>query len=65
MGPTLLAGGPGKGVWKKHYDGRKAVNLGISGDRTQHVLWRLDHGNIDGISPKVAVIMIGTNNSNG
>lgn len=57
--------GPGKKVWEKHYGGRKAVNLGISGDRTQHVLWRLDHGNIDGISPKVAVIMIGTNNSNG
>jgi beta-glucosidase len=38
--------------------------MGFSGDRTQHVLWRLDNGNIDGISPKVAVIMIGTNNSN-
>ena len=57
--------GAGKQVWEKHYGGRKAVNLGISGDRTQHVLWRIDHGNIDGISPKVAVIMIGTNNSNG
>jgi len=39
--------------------------MGFSGDRTQHVLWRLDNGNIEGISPKVAVIMIGTNNSNG
>ncbi len=57
--------GPGKTVWEKHYAGRKAVNLGISGDRTEHVLWRLDNGNIDGISPKLAVIMIGTNNSNG
>lgn len=56
---------PGKAVWEEHYAGRKAVNLGISGDRTQHVLWRLDNGNIDGISPKLAVIMIGTNNSNG
>lgn len=52
----------GKDVWEKYYGKRNAVNLGISGDRTQHVLWRLDHGNIDGISPKVAVIMIGTNN---
>lgn len=55
----------GKEVWQKYYRHRKAVNLGFSGDRTQHVLWRLDNGNIDGISPKVAVIMIGTNNSNG
>lgn len=54
----------GKDVWAKHYAPRNAVNLGIGGDRTQHVLWRLDHGNIDGISPKLAVLMIGTNNSN-
>ena len=37
-------------------------DLGIGGDRTQHVLWRLENGNIDGISPKLAVLMIGTNN---
>jgi lysophospholipase L1-like esterase len=58
-------GGPGRDVWAEYYSDRNAVNLGISGDRTQHVLWRLDNGNIDGIRPKVAVIMIGTNNSNG
>jgi len=52
----------GKEVWQNYYGHRKAVNLGIGGDRTQHVLWRLDNGNIDGISPKVAVVMIGTNN---
>ena len=55
--------GAGKAAWQKHYDKRNAVNLGISGDRTQHVLWRLDNGNIKNISPKLAVIMIGTNNS--
>ncbi len=52
-------------MWAKYYAPRKAVNLGFSGDRTQHVLWRLENGEIDGISPKLAVIMIGTNNSNG
>ncbi len=57
--------GGGKEMWAKYYAPRKAVNLGFSGDRTQHVLWRLEHGEIDGISPKLAVIMIGTNNSNG
>jgi lysophospholipase L1-like esterase len=52
----------GADVWKKHYEDRKAINLGISGDRTEHVLWRLDNGNLEGITPKVAVVMIGTNN---
>lgn len=51
-------------VWKKSYGHRKAMNAGIGGDRTQHVLWRLDHGNIDGLKPKLVVLMIGTNNSN-
>lgn len=55
--------GGGKATWEKFYTKRNAVNLGISGDRTQHVLWRLDNGNIEGISPKLAVIMIGTNNA--
>ncbi len=50
-------------IWKEFYGKRNAVNLGIGGDQTQHVLWRLDHGNIQGISPKLAVIMIGTNNA--
>ena len=52
----------GKEVWDKHYAPRNAVNLAISGDRTEHVLWRLENGNIDGSSPKLAVLMIGTNN---
>jgi beta-glucosidase len=53
----------GRSVWEKFYGSRKAVNMGISGDRTQHVLWRLDYGNFDLIKPKLAVLMIGTNNS--
>jgi lysophospholipase L1-like esterase len=67
IGDSITQGweGEGKDVWAKYYGKRNAVNLGIGGDRTQHVLWRLDHGNIDGIAPKLAVLMIGTNNSNG
>lgn len=52
----------GREVWAEHYAKRRAANLGISGDRTEHVLWRLENGNLDGLSPKLAVVMIGTNN---
>ena len=67
VGDSITQGweGNGKEVWQSYYGDRRAVNLGFSGDRTQHVLWRFDNGNIDGISPKAAVVMIGTNNSNG
>jgi beta-glucosidase len=53
----------GKAVWDDYYGDRKAVNMGFRGDRTQNVLWRLDNGELKGISPKVAVILIGTNNT--
>ena len=53
----------GKNVWEREFAPLHAANFGISGDRTQHVLWRLDHGEVDGIDPKVVVLMIGTNNT--
>ena len=64
IGDSITHGweGSGRKVWDEYYGDRNAVNLGIGGDRTQHVLWRLENGNIDGISPKLAVLMIGTNN---
>jgi lysophospholipase L1-like esterase len=53
----------GSNVWHKFYAPRHAANFGIGGDRTQHVLWRIQHGELEGLSPKVTVLMIGTNNS--
>ncbi|MHC4119113.1 MAG: GDSL-type esterase/lipase family protein [Planctomycetota bacterium] len=67
IGDSITHGweGGGKKYWENYYAPRNAVNMGFSGDRTQHVLWRLEHGHLEGISPKLAVLMIGTNNSNG
>ncbi|MGE3309923.1 MAG: GDSL-type esterase/lipase family protein [Limisphaerales bacterium] len=67
IGDSITQGweGAGRDVWAARYASRNAINLGIGGDRTQHVLWRLDNGNLEGLKPKAAVVMIGTNNSNG
>jgi lysophospholipase L1-like esterase len=50
-----------RGVWRRYYADRYALNLGFSGDGTRHLLWRIIHGEIAGIAPKVAVVLIGTN----
>lgn len=62
--------GAGKETWQQVWVPRHAICLGISGDRTQHVLWRLDHGLADALASdrndvRACVVMIGTNNSNG
>lgn len=53
----------GKAIWDHTWAPLKAANFGIGGDRTEHVLWRIEHGNFDGIKPKEIVLMIGTNNT--
>ena len=52
----------GRGVWQTYYEDRQVVNLGFGGDQTQHAIWRLERGSFEKVSPKVAVVMIGTNN---
>jgi len=49
-------------VWQRFYGGRNAVNLGFRGDNTSHLLWRMRNGELDGIHPKAAVVLIGANN---
>jgi len=48
-------------IWQQHFAARDAINAGINGDRTEHLLWRLDHGNLDGPPPPGVVLLIGTN----
>ena len=57
--------GGGREIWAAHYGKLGAFDFGISGDRTQHVLWRLNQGQADGLKPSLIALMIGTNNLGG
>jgi lysophospholipase L1-like esterase len=72
LGDSITEGwlGAGKEVWDKFYAPRNAADFGIGGDRTQHVLYRIQNGNLEGLAnpkagraPALAIIMIGTNNT--
>jgi len=62
LGDSITEGWGNNAVWQKHYGALNAANFGIGGDTTENVLWRIQNGEIEGISPKVVVLMIGTNN---
>ncbi len=64
LGDSITDGWRGGGltVWDKYFAPLKAANFGIGGDRTEHVIWRLRNGELEGIQPKLVVLMIGTNN---
>ncbi len=49
-------------AWLMAFPHAKTLNIGIGGDKTQNVLWRLDHGGVDGLKPRAIVLMIGNNN---
>ena len=65
LGDSITQGweNEGKAAWAQHFAKHNAVALGFGGDRTENLLWRLQHGELDGMTPKAVVIMIGTNNS--
>jgi len=66
IGDSITQGweGPGKAIWEDNYAEKNALNLGISGDRTEHVIWRLQNGNLKNQeNAQLAIIMIGTNNT--
>jgi len=65
IGDSITQGWEKEGapVWKKHYAKRNTFATGFGGDRTENVLWRLQHGAVDNMTPKLVVMMIGTNNT--
>jgi beta-glucosidase len=65
LGDSITHGWENEGgsVWKEFYQSKKAFNLRFSGDRTEHVLGRLQHGAVDNMSLKLTAVMIGTNNT--
>src|SRR5215470_3405777 len=66
LGDSITHGWEGQKAWQEHFGSFKPVNLGIGGDQTGHVLWRITEGHeLDQLKPKAAVIMIGTNNIGG
>src|SRR5262245_31853940 len=66
LGDSITHGWEGQTAWQEHFGFFKPVNLGIGGDQTGHVLWRITEGHeLDHLKPKAAVIMIGTNNIGG
>ncbi len=65
LGDSLLQGWGDvaqKDLWKTNFDSYKSANFSIGGDRTQQVLWRIANGELDGLTPKVLVLQIGSNN---
>ncbi len=55
-------GGAGLAEWEARFAPLGAANMGIGGDRTQNILWRLEHGALDGLRPELVVLKIGVNN---
>jgi lysophospholipase L1-like esterase len=66
LGDSITHGWENQKAWDEHFGSFQPVNLGIGGDQTGHVLWRITEGHeLDHLMPKAAVIMIGTNNTGG
>jgi len=64
LGDSITEGwGKAPHVWEHYYGKMEPANFGIGGDQTQHVIWRIENGELDGLHPKVVVLMLGTNNA--
>ncbi len=62
LGDSITDGWNDNATWERYYQPRRAARFGIGGDRTQHLLWRVENGELEGMRPRVIVVLIGTNN---
>lgn len=65
LGDSITEGwfwGDNRKLWDERFAKRSPANFGIGGDRTEHLLWRIENGELDGINPRTVVLLIGTNN---
>ncbi|HEY0788499.1 MAG TPA: GDSL-type esterase/lipase family protein [Thermoanaerobaculia bacterium] len=65
LGDSITEGwfwGGNREIWDEAFGSMTPANFGIGGDQTQHVLWRIENGELDGIDPRVVVLLIGVNN---
>ncbi len=60
-GHDRVESAPGEATWSASFAGKKVHNLGVAGDRTEHVLWRLSHGAIEGVDARAVVVAVGDN----
>lgn len=62
VGDSIIQNLVNSGIWERSFCQMHSLNFGIGGDRTEHLLWRLQNGELEGLAPKVVVLHIGTNN---
>jgi len=62
IGDSLIQNLSHSKIWEDSFWGMHSLNFGIGGDRTEHVLWRLENGELENLSPKIIVVLVGTNN---
>lgn len=60
-GPLKFPNGPGRAVWREMAQRHRLLNLAVGGDRTENLLWRMEHGALDGYRSRLFALMIGTN----
>jgi lysophospholipase L1-like esterase len=62
LGDSIVEAWADSAAFRRAFEAHKPLNLGIGGDQTQHLLWRIDQGVLDGSKARVAIVLIGVNN---